>query len=74
MGMGVFESIVWHVTEHGATQSLIWAYVLLAVVAWFGLQLRQEIREHGLTDDVRDRWIRRTLMLLFYVFLRIAQP
>jgi 4-amino-4-deoxy-L-arabinose transferase-like glycosyltransferase/cyclophilin family peptidyl-prolyl cis-trans isomerase len=63
-GWGLF---VWKVSNVGSYHALGYALLLSAVIAWYGLSLRKDLRNHGLTDRIKDKWLRRHLLIAFYV-------
>ena len=60
--------IIWTDLPHGNFQVFIWAAGLVLLGVLFPLQLRREIAAEGLSDLLKDRWVRRCCVLIFYVF------
>lgn len=56
----------WQLWNQGTWHALIYASVLGSVIVWFGLALKRDIKTRGLSDAVKDKWLRRWLMVGFY--------
>lgn len=56
----------------GWIHGVIYASFLAGVLAWWGLLLRRDIREHGLDAGVQDRWLRRAYLTVFYVAVALS--
>lgn len=65
-------SVGWSLIHTGTYHALIYGGVLCAAIAWFGLSLRNDIKRRGLTDAVKDKWLRRWLMVGFYVVCALS--
>ncbi len=57
----------WSVTHVGLTQSILFGAVLVGVTLWYAAILVRDLRREGLTFPVKDRWMRRLLLVGFYV-------
>lgn len=53
----------------GALHVVIYTIVLLGVLASFGRRLWLDLREHGPSEWVVDRWVRRAWLVFFYVLV-----
>ena len=57
----------WRLQSVGSWQVSLYAIVLAAVVAGFGRSLWRDLRAEGLSEAVKDRWVRRAYLIGFYV-------
>ena len=57
----------WKIMNVGAYHA--WGYVILlsGVLAWYAHALRKDIKLQGLSDRIKDKWLRRHLLIAFYV-------
>jgi 4-amino-4-deoxy-L-arabinose transferase-like glycosyltransferase len=53
----------------GWVHVLLYSLGLIGVLGWFAANLRSDVRREGLSDAVCDRWWRRCLLVVFYVFV-----
>ncbi len=56
----------------GWLHATIYGVLLAGVLAWYAFGLRRDLRDQGLTDAVKDKWVRRYLMVLFYVMAAMS--
>ncbi|MCB9728061.1 MAG: glycosyltransferase family 39 protein [Deltaproteobacteria bacterium] len=62
-------SIIQHT---GILHVAIYAVVLVVIVAWFARDLRRDLQPAGLTELVKDRWLRRCYLVIFYAIVAQA--
>ena len=53
----------------GAIHVALYSMVLLGVLGWFYILLRRDIAREGASDATCDRWWRRCLLVVFYIFV-----
>jgi 4-amino-4-deoxy-L-arabinose transferase-like glycosyltransferase len=66
-GGNVFRRIGWTITHQGWAHAILFGGLLVGVIVSYGLSLKRELREEGLTDTLKDRWRRKALLMLFFV-------
>ncbi len=64
--------LIWTLQRTGSIHALVYGVVLALVLLWFGLSLRRDLEREGLSDAVKDRWLRRMQLVLFYVLIAQA--
>ncbi len=62
----------WQLLHQGTYHALIYGSVLASILGWFGWSLRRDIQRRGLTQGVKDKWLRRWLMVWFYIFCGLS--
>jgi|GEM_PF-333505 len=62
----------WNLLHQGIYHALIYGALLAAILGWFGWSMRKDIRSRGLTQGVKDKWVRRSTMVWFYVFCGLS--
>ena len=58
-----------YIQYSGWVQALIYLAALGVVLFLYGRDLRQDLRREGLSDGVKDRWLRRIYMVVFYIMV-----
>ena len=57
----------WKFINDGSYHAWCYSTLLAGVIVWYALALRKDVRTHGLSDRVKDKWLRRHLLIAFYV-------
>ncbi len=61
------------VIQHTGAYHVVGYGVLLAVIiGWFARDLRRDIQRDGLSENVKDRWLRRCYLVIFYALVAQA--
>ena len=61
---------VWHTLRTtGAIHVALYALVLAGVLSWFFINLKKDLREEGASAATCDKWWRRCLLVIFYIFV-----
>ena len=63
-GMKRFLWVLWH---DGTSHGIIFSLALTGLLVWYGLALSRDVKKEGLTERLKDRWLRRYLLIGFYV-------
>jgi 4-amino-4-deoxy-L-arabinose transferase-like glycosyltransferase len=64
---GTLARWVWGLGHSGAPQVALYVVILALVLARYAWVFRRELREEGFGERFNDRWVRRCLMVCFYV-------
>ena len=57
----------WKLINVGSYHAWGYSILLAAVLGWYALALRKDVQSHGLSDRIKDKWLRRHLLIAFYV-------
>lgn len=57
----------WNFSNVGAYHALLYSVLLAGLIFFYGRAIRRDVRADGLTERVKDKWLRRNLLLAFYV-------
>jgi 4-amino-4-deoxy-L-arabinose transferase-like glycosyltransferase len=64
---GLIRRIGWTITHQGWVHAILFGGLLAGVIASYAISLRREHRAEGLTDALKDRWLRKAFLMLFFV-------
>jgi 4-amino-4-deoxy-L-arabinose transferase-like glycosyltransferase len=58
----------WWLWHDGTFHAIFFTVLLAALVLWYGMALRKDLKQEGLTERIKDKWLRRYCLLGFYLF------